>query len=127
MTNPSFVIDASHDLSVDFWKSNYLRLLKQVRPDNGAYLLNPDGTTRLMGFGKLHLKDLYKAMDCHCVDVVRLPAGDGSQLVMIIDDNGLLSQEAEINPIATAITNCLYAGRGTPIVGAVVIADDTQF
>ena len=126
MTEP-FIIDARPELSNDFWKANYLRLLKQVRPDTGAYLLKPDGTTRLIGFGKLKLNELYELMGCHCVDVVRLPTPDKRELVMIIDDEGLLADEAEINPTATAITNCLYAGRGTPIVGAVVLADDTQF
>jgi hypothetical protein len=121
------IIDARMELGNEFWKANYMRLLKQVKPDSGAYLLNPDGTTRLVGFGKLKLQELYKLMDCRCVDVVRLPTPDNRELVMIIDDEGLLADEAEINPTASAITNCLYAGRGTPICGAVVIADDAQF
>lgn len=129
----AFVIDARVGIEQATWRANYLRLLKQVRPDNGAYLLNVDGSTRLVGFGKLKLDEVKKLIGCDLVDVVSLPVGPSDsnvateRLAMIVDDEGLYTNDVLINPMATAIYNCLCAGQGTPICGNVVIASDEQF
>jgi len=122
------IIDARPELGTDFWMHNYIRLIELAKPTKNACLLRSNGTKSAMSSKKLKLPDLYDAMDCHCVDVVNLPAvGLRGPMVLIVDDNGLLSEGAEINPLATAIVNCLYGGKGNPIVGSVVIADAAQF
>ena len=101
-------------------------------PDTPAYqphLLDPHATepqpiTPRNGTD-FHLPELYAALDCQTVDVVRLTP----DLILIIDDEGKFRNPCYFNLLATYLWyQHVPAARGRDcIAGKVILCHDTQF
>lgn len=70
-------------------------------------VLTPDGElveqTFVDGQRRTILDELYKAINCDCVDVVRL-GKSGHEASMFIDDNGMIIDLPMVNEYATVVT-----------------------
>ena len=81
-----------------------------IRPHNGTHF---------------RLAELYAAIGCQRVEVVTLGR---SELILIIDEEGALSDAPELNSLATALWWRLEpAAIGQPLFGAAVMCHTTQF
>lgn len=78
-------------------------------------LVETSGTVTPLGTKELTLEQLYEAIGCDMVELVRFPWGD-----MWADEEGLLKEPRIINIPATRLMQDAY-GPATGIVGNVVL------
>lgn len=78
-------------------------------------LVETNGSVTPLGTKKLSLRQLYAAIGCDMVELVRFPWGG-----MWADEEGLLKEPRLINTLATRLMQDVY-GPETGIVGNVVL------
>jgi hypothetical protein len=70
------------------------------------------------------LPEVYKLINCDCIDIVRLPQ---RKQIMLVDDNGY-AKALEINFKATSLYHSVCRpGTINPIVGDVVLVREEDF
>ncbi len=96
----------------------------------GEYLIiRVDGTEELIR-EKPTLEALHRAIGCDCIDAVNLDRKIPAEIVMIVDDTGMIDRKP-VNARATQLAQAAYAaaGRYSPysIHGDVAIVNDRDF
>ncbi len=113
------------------WRRGFAH--EQERRDEQACAFTPRLITTTDTFDDLRpqngtdfrLAELYAALGCSLVEVVYLGS---SGLILIIDEEGALSSERELNSLATALWwRYEPAAKGQPLFGAALLCHTTQF
>lgn len=127
----AFTVDMTPKIGQAQYGRWYLQLCHQFQVNDHAYLVFEDGSKKVLHDtnGKISLAEVRKSLGCSTVQVVGLQQAPGdTPLVMLLDEDGLLKPELNVNVLASSIWQALNLGTcPTPVVGKVVICPSAMF